>query len=525
MESRPAAECAGGREDRDFPQGRSGKSRESYMESRVQIKIIRGACSRREFDISLPCLIGRSHNADIRLTDPDVSGRHALLTVDDSKVLYIRNLSKGSTIVGGKTLARGGEIPVTAQTLVSLGESVEILIAGGDVFGIPEDGVIFFNDPEDMTAGAVSHCGKSCVETETLSFFVEHRVDRAHAGVKGGMARFLNTAGNTLRKQLPGVMRGVLLLLIAAVCSGAGYFAFAAIQENELSYSFSRRDLQADEIISPVKGPEWGISFYFPRHAEMKVVRKSDSFAAETRIGSLCSIPLHLEYHGRSSTGILLSTKEKVFEKWIKETAGKEWQFDRISRVRFFGENNGFPYLTAEYRRKVSSEYRFGIATSLKFRDRQFIFLKEIPLKERKRGEKLLRTETFFKVAPEIISRYWDVNVPLLDLPAEEMLERSKKMLSRVTPGVWGQTYQLLVSSLIKAHSEKNSETADRAELLLADMRKMQRRWLNAQRIDCLNSIAKGDHKTAYRVKKNCERVFSDKNDQWAHLIRNNFGE
>lgn len=505
------------------------------MNSDFQIEVVKGTCSNHIFDAVAPCLIGRSHICNVRIKEPDVSGRHIMIQSDDSGRLMLQNLSQGLTVVNGVRLACGEETNVTSETVVLLGNNTQLRIICPEQ-AVPEedeDATVFFNDLAEMSTQCTSDESKSDFKTNTLSFVVEQNGDMTSCTTEEMMTRIATADEiDMLRKKannsyLKKIGLGGGLVLIIAMILAAWWFLSAFRQEVVLNYPLNSDGIPNDEVIFPCQELGRNLFFYLPKHSSMKIVKKNNYFSAETRIGILRNVPLRLEYFAQASMDVLLNTREKGFENWINRRVAEKggWNFGEISKVKFRGLNNGFPYLTASYSRKDSKGTWFGIASCLKFRNWQFILLKEIPLKERWRGESLLEAVPFFSVSPDIISRVWDVNIPLLDLPAKDLLDRSKLMLARITPGLWNQVYQLLVSASVKAYKMNNYEMIDQAELLFVEMRNMQLQWLNAQRIEYMNSLAKGNYKSANRIRANCKHVFIDKNDQWTHYVINNFGD
>ena len=73
-------------------------------------------------------LIGRSHTADLRMKEADVSGKHLNLFVRDDGTPCLRNLSghPGATKVNGEDYEAGAEIPVVARDYIGLGNKVKI---------------------------------------------------------------------------------------------------------------------------------------------------------------------------------------------------------------------------------------------------------------------------------------------------------------------------------------------------------------------------------------------------------------
>lgn len=78
--------------------------------------------------LAQPILVGRSHTANIRLAEEDVSGRHLLIT-RESDGIWVENLSKGSrTLVNGQVFASGERRPLAVGDVISMGRRARFRI-------------------------------------------------------------------------------------------------------------------------------------------------------------------------------------------------------------------------------------------------------------------------------------------------------------------------------------------------------------------------------------------------------------
>jgi hypothetical protein len=92
--------------------------------------VLQESASGRTHRIELPCVVGRSNKADLKLADPSISQRHALITETDQHV-WIEDLNSSNGVfvnslrIREKTPLRPGDAILLAQTelLLSIGES------------------------------------------------------------------------------------------------------------------------------------------------------------------------------------------------------------------------------------------------------------------------------------------------------------------------------------------------------------------------------------------------------------------
>ncbi len=73
-----------------------------------------------------PVVIGRSHSADLRLVEPDISGRHVELFVTEDGEAQMRNLSRFSTWIGSREIASGAAAPIGVRDAIELGRHVRV---------------------------------------------------------------------------------------------------------------------------------------------------------------------------------------------------------------------------------------------------------------------------------------------------------------------------------------------------------------------------------------------------------------
>ena len=82
-----------------------------------------------ERELSSTLLVGRSHSADIRVKEPDVSGKHLEIVRRDDGC-FARNLSRFPAKVDGKPLNTGEEAPLRKKSLVEIGSHLRMRIDG-----------------------------------------------------------------------------------------------------------------------------------------------------------------------------------------------------------------------------------------------------------------------------------------------------------------------------------------------------------------------------------------------------------
>ena len=310
--------------------------------------------------------------------------------------------------------------------------------------------------------------------------------------------------------------------LIAVGIIAIGWICSATNKEKNLTYPGSIDGNFNDEIIYPVSEIGREFCIYFPRHSEMKIIRKPNYILAETKLGNPQEVPFRIEFFALKSLNNLYLKREAGIKKWMEKMIqkGGKWNFDSIAEVRFRGKNNGLPYQTVKYSRMNNNESWFGIALYFKYVDWEFILLKEIPTTERWRGEGVLERESLISVSPSFIESHWEIRDNILRTPIKNLLAEAQSMLDRTSPAMWPQIYEMLVSVMIRSIENNDIKNFYKAQNLLRNLRKKQTHWLNSQKIEYFNALAKKKIKDVQRIRENCRFMFSDENDQRFHFIR-----
>ena len=94
-----------------------------------RLTVVGGAENGKDFVLpgDRPVVIGRSHSADMRLTEPDVSGRHIELVADGGSC-KARNLSRFASRINGVEMASGAEGAIKAGDAIEIGRRVKIRV-------------------------------------------------------------------------------------------------------------------------------------------------------------------------------------------------------------------------------------------------------------------------------------------------------------------------------------------------------------------------------------------------------------
>ena len=318
------------------------------------------------------------------------------------------------------------------------------------------------------------------------------------------------------RVMLYGLLLCVLGLLMAAV-----WFQSSVDQEAYLSWPTDNGQYNDVEVNpnSEIGGNFW---VYYPNCAWLKEEKTDDGFVVESRLGKDYDVPFRLIYKEKKDVRNLTTSRAEGLERWMNAMLQNEkgWNFDKVSDVEFRGRDNGFPYQSVKYSRAVGGVSWFGVAMFFKYNEYEMVFCKEIPAKERWRGEELIMTDTCMGVSQYVIEGHWEYQGTLMDFPVQRLLDESRSMLDRTLPASWPQIMDMLVSALIKTRQSGDVENYRKADAMLRELRQKQTKWLNSQKIAYFNAQAKRLYKLSNKIRDDCRAMFSDENDQRYHFIR-----
>lgn len=95
-----------------------------------QIQFLSGECKGeiRALPEGMPVLLGRSRSAALRLTTPDISGKHLELTILPSGEVALKNLSAHRTDVNGHALAEGEAVILAQGDCVAMGDTTTFVL-------------------------------------------------------------------------------------------------------------------------------------------------------------------------------------------------------------------------------------------------------------------------------------------------------------------------------------------------------------------------------------------------------------
>lgn len=519
---------------------------------KYQIKFVTGELQDKVFSIKENALsIGRSHSNEIRLSSPDVSGHHVILTLTPDGIV-LENLSSRETSIDNEVIQLGDRIRLYVGQEIKMGDDNTFILESlqsDDDFATAD---IRFNEGEktslperndDLPTMNSDSCSlphfQSVLESqeakgimdkrETMRPLSVHDDDKTIA-MQTRMASteeldYLKGSHQRQKNKKVGIYTSIIIFFIGALFAGYWFFIHK-IPEEFVSWPKNAEGAELSNI-AKLKGFPWpgDIDLEYPCVKNTKIKQSPGMIEINTFLGKYQDVPFRMILEYRKTVESLNEGRIKGFEKWIanKEKNYENWNFDTILPLSFYQGEHGIPYLCAPYSRTIKNESFFGFAVYLRYEDWIITLLKEVPIRERWRAEIYIQKVCFFRFSIRFLQTHWEGIDHIINGSATENIAEAKALLLRRSPSVWEKSDLLLHNALIKSngHSDMIDNYTEAMELLQT-LRKNQTEWFNAQKIAYFRAKNRNEKKEQDRIRENLKAVFSSEEDLRFHKIRQN---
>lgn len=491
-------------------------------------------------------VVGRSRSADVRLAEPDISGKHLKLEVVSDGV-YAENLSSHGTLLQGTTLAGRSrlhdgdalklgkhtefriEIPENPAPHNAAGE-MKTVIPGKSPESLPSPG----NRETEIPSGAEEvrpeaennavpenppppqQQNENVLQTDVmhtrLASLEEMNLLR-HADRK-------RSTGKLFKTVLGGICALVLLIVL--------YSLKASPEEASLTWPVDSAGQALGAFADPGNGghSSGGFSLAFPSiKGKTSVEKQKDRIVINTWCGKDASVPLRIFFVQKQAGDFLTMDRKAVFAGMLGELQQKNrhWNLAQISDVFFIGSENGLPCLSVEYRREVDGRSWYGEALFFRTGDRAFLRLAEVPAEERARAQNFISNTPFLKFSLIYLHGHWEGNRDYnFDGNTAVMMDEVSRHLSKQAPFEWARTYLLLQNVLMESTRTNNKALETDALMQLRRLRAMQTVWYNAQKIQYDAAKLYHDKRQENAILELSKTVFSSPDDLRYFTLRRN---
>lgn len=510
-------------------------------------------------------VVGRGHRCSVRLTAPDVSREHCLITIAGT-VVRVENLSKFKTRLddqpfGGVTEARHGQRlglgKSTVLRLDMLGETVLSLVSK------PGQSPVSGEEPagSSMSYGALTTRGVSAAGTqatvptagggttvgrsqETLLVGADGKAEDTGPAIQAeavadayvtppaeGSTRVQRTRPvppevvEEVRRELVRQQKRRTLLIgagLVALLPAAGLVIHLTSRNNNVPITWPT-DAQGQTQDGYISWPERGRAHGY-YDLLYPVTGRVDTNISEDTITVSCllnppynNIPLRLTLREDSDAAFVTRDLDACVDLWIEKSEAEGlWGFQRgANKALFFGERlreNGLPFRLVTYQLQDNRGKWFGVAYVFQYGRTVAVLRAEVPVEYLGRCEDILYT-AMIEPAPEFVRGYWGGGPLAPPDTVASQLARIRAELRRKAAGTWDEIQETLFGCLRRAVLDGDRTAEQDARELLVQLRSYQAMWFHRQDLDRLAAIRIGDQQRVRQIARQTQAVFSSPDD------------
>lgn len=481
--------------------------------------------------------IGRSHANTIRVSASDVSGRHLIIRTDRGGNSVAEVLSSRITRLNEKDVNIGDQLELSPGDSVQMGEDTVFVIEQSD----NGDGENTCISDEEKTVPVVAPAGESENRRTQLDRGDQDTVPAASGddtvpvasgddtvpvasgeGVPDETLAFQTRAASDEEldniKKAYRVKRQRKVFLIAFpivlffVLAVVLYFYLKPRSEEFVTWP---KDKQGN-FLNGFQQTAPYLAIVYPKAAGCVVQTKDGVTEIETRIGKFQDVRLHMIVTGNREPATLLQDHPAAFEAWMEKMRDREptisFGGDRSTVFLNCSRGAGIPLSFVSCTRRVGNDDFWGIASFLRSADNIHTMMIEIPVSEKWRGERFLRSQIVNMVIYAIrrSEEHWEGAASYRrDSAVANDLYEAGRFMEREAPVYWGRIFYLLRSALIKSAAAGDQEAQAQARKMLVKLREQQTIWYNTQKLAYQYADRNGDRGTMNSIQSTAESVFS----------------
>lgn len=470
-------------------------------------------------------LIGRSHSCQLRTTEGDVSGRHAVFKVNGNK-LYLDVLSSHRTVLNGKRLSAGMSKEVPDNSNIEFGDSLLLAVRfnqeekrdsdaetetsfqpmspslGETVATRAAEQTAFTVPGPDIEKGASATLATTASQnTETVATFAQNLSDDVETSDGADETQMLATQmvsqeeldvlrGEHLRQQKKRVALKAAMISGLLICV-VGLYAW-------LSNPYVNPHLVAPIItfegVIKSRDGRGQIGIKVPYYNGGKYTKKNDSVVLwDTYLGEKWEVPFRIVLTNYYDPQSLKEDAKTTFMRWQKENMGGLWRAkgDLLPTPQFIGGGAGYypgiRCLVQKYSRVGADDESFiGTASFFRIGPQCYVLLRELPSIEEGRGmfwleeisstlfvrEKNLRDNSDNTIA----SRHWEGTVAEDDERSNAaVIENCITLLERDNPKDWGDIERMLYVTLRSLSYKGEASSIDERNRCLENLERLRK--------------------------------------------------
>lgn len=499
--------------------------------------------------------VGRSHSNTIRLSAPDVSGKHIIIRTDKGGNISLEVLSSRTTVVNGKNASIGDMLRLTPGSTVQMGNNTVFVIeseeAGDMATHIPsgddektalptpgwkdddaekttmrsldDNATVVGKAPAPEPAPSPAP-GNTILNTlSTILQFGNNAKESENQASEETIAFQTRVASDDemdkIKKSIRGKQRqkifliGLPLFLFFAIAVGL-YFYLKPKAEEFVTWPADSKGNFLNEYrqVAPY------LALVFPNVPDCTMTGDDSNVEINTKIGKLRDVRLHILAKSVKDPATLEQDHQQAFEKWMEDMQEQEatLTFGGDKTMMFLNTTKGagVPLTYISYTRRVENDDFWGYALFLRNEDNIHWAMIEVETGDQWRSEPFMRAQATQMIiyAFQKTEEHWEgTSSYRQETSVAEDLREASSLMEREAPVYWGRIHYLLLSALIKsakAEAPDQDQIAD-AKLMLARLRRLQTNWYNTQRLAWQYAFQNEDRATMNSIQAMGESVFS----------------
>ena len=265
-----------------------------------------------------------------------------------------------------------------------------------------------------------------------------------------------------------------------------------------------------------------GFDIYCPDWRTTQVITsQSDLVEIRTFLGKKADVPLTIYVQREISDEFVYEKRSVALQNSLRRLAeGKKelFNFDNSPTTEFLlpsynEKENGVLVDKLAYQRDAGRSF-FGVLRFFRNGRVNYIVRAEVPVGEKLRALPILNSDTFLVLNIAFVRRHWEGNDQYTKGDISRTIIGLRDELQRNSPMQYPHLEREIKSVLAQALYEKNRNIYEEAESLLLNLREKQQHWYNSQKIRWISAVRENNSAEKFKIKNDCEAVFSVDGDK-----------
>ena len=513
--------------------------------------------------------VGRSHSNTVRLSAPDVSGKHLIIRTDKRGNVSVEVLSSRTTVVDGKDASIGDILKLSPGSTVQMGNDTVFVLetedGGGDMRtmvpsdddektalptpgwkGAPEDdaektsmrsmdvddgATIVGKAPVPAPAPAKAKApaptpapapGNTILNTLSTMFGGGSKASE-NVAVEETIAFSTRVASDDemdkIKKSIQTKQRKkvVLIALPLFLFFALAVFLYFYLKPSPEEFVTWPADSKGN-FLNEYRQVAPYLAIAYPDVPGCTVTGDDSNVEINTAIGKLRDVRLHILAKSVKDPATLEQDHQQAFETWMNAMQEQEvtltFAGDRTTIFLNTTKGAGVPLTFISYTRRVENDDFWGYALFLRREDNVHTVMIEVETGDQWRSEPFMRGQATGMVlyANQRTEDHWEgASSYRKETTVAEDLREAASFMEREAPVYWGRIHYLLLSALIKSAKAGNPEPEQVADAknMLIRLRRLQTDWYNTQRLAWQYAFQSEDRGTMNSIQAMGESVFS----------------